>query len=93
MTTAAKYLDSAEGISEDILFVTGTFDIFADAVQKVDLAASTPGTAAGILQGIAATLTIQDVVLTPLKLIPYGIGQAVKQFDRVTGLTVDEINA
>jgi Ca2+-binding RTX toxin-like protein len=93
MTRAHDLTRATTRLDSDIDAMGGIVGDVETLFNRVNLAIETPGTVAGTLQGIAAPLDVPEVVLAPLKLVPWGIGQAVKAFDHVTGHSVDEINA
>ena len=91
MTTATALRAETDIFVGDVLVVTGAVETAQDYGERAGLALNTPVTIANRLVGIADPLKLPDVVITPLSLIPYGIGIAVKKFDQVTGATTDEM--
>ncbi|TFL16584.1 calcium-binding protein [Jannaschia formosa] len=82
-------LPFAADVDEMADIVLGT----STAVNVFKQVSTTPRIVAGTLDGIADPLTIPATILDPLKLVPYGVGAAVRKFDMIAGRTIDQIRA
>ncbi|MGB3407545.1 MAG: calcium-binding protein [Jannaschia sp.] len=93
MTTANDLARVTVPFADDIDLVADISGYASFAFNGLRQITTTPRIVAGTLDGIADPLTIPKAVLDPLKLVPYGVGAAIKKFDQITGRTVDQIAA
>ncbi|MCK0169366.1 hypothetical protein MWU52_17575 [Jannaschia sp. S6380] len=92
MTTGNAFARKQARFTEDVVAMTDLVGDVSKGLTLLKAGLDTPAAIAAELNGIAAPLDLPKTLITPLSAIPYGIGRAVKTFDRVAGTTVERMN-